>query len=137
MKLERVNISVAGFAYICDKCFSESFRDEENKLDTIERFSVGECQLWIIENHGFLILSWNTDEKNNVYMEVEQGCGKAFYKKTCFQLLSQLADDTGSERIICHTIKPGVLRLLLRLGFMVVYMRPDIGYQLEYKNVPK
>jgi len=116
-KLELVNVAPIAFAYICCTTIADSFRSVEDIRNTVLRYERGQCQLWTIRERGFLVLSFHQAD-NRRWMEVEQGVGKHFYTRSGMDKLIELANRAKCTRIVCEAYKPGVIRLLERLGFV-------------------
>lgn len=135
--LIKVNPSVAGFAYILERCMSDAFSTEDEKLECVEDYAAGKCELWTVPKHGFIVVAVlerceplqdftpvcgipRQSVSTGRVLEVEYGAGKMFYNRRCIALLDKMAAGYGCGTILAYTRKPGVVRLLERQGFSVV-----------------
>lgn len=115
--LELVNVAPIAFAYICCTTLVDSFRSVEDIRNTVIRYENRQCQLWTIKGKGFLILSFHQADGHR-WLEVEQGVGRQFYTRPGIDLLIKLAQNAKCKSVVCEAYKPGVIRLLERLGFV-------------------
>jgi len=116
--LIKVVPSIGGFRYILNECMRDSFASEL-ELDTcVNSYDAGECELWTVTGVGFIVVSLH-DDKSSRYLDVNYAAGRGLYHAENMAALYAMADGYRSDWITCSTLKPGNVRLLKRVGFVV------------------
>ena len=134
--IQRVNLD--DYSYVVGEVFADVLGDDIGII--IDRLNKGELSFWNAppplddSYYGFLIIGKYTDEKTGFRnLVIHAAKGKGLYNPDGMETLYELGRVEQCENIICRVSRPGLERLLSRIGFRL--MLRD-GETVMIKDIP-
>lgn len=115
-RLYRINPTVEGFRFICEKAISELYVRKCDLENHVRDYENGDLQIWTADNIGFLLISFEITDKSK-FLNLQIVKGRKMFSYTMMSLLEELAKAEKCEFIQMETVKPVVVTAAKKLGF--------------------